>query len=363
MTDYTETIKNNLYCFPGFVKHSERIAAINEDLNKLVEEGFSSLVSNFCNQTDPDRARDFLFEIWICKMLKQSSVENLRYEPPISKQPPDFRCNLEGVQFDIQVKRLHNVINEIAKRIFQRECRHRLSKHAKPWFINLRISDEFQRQYINDFFQFLDKNMHSFAAKADYQGLLAANDYVWEWQGKRMVGFSFSEKNTKTAGISIGAIHSGNPGEGLVQRIDPAPYRSAMNRVLKKSKPTFFERASNTQSNLVMVQPDSELWGLDDADDMADVLYGDDQTVAYTRSDGHEIVRDIRGSNGILKDRKFSNITGVIFVPPSVFYTSEKLSGSYFLSEFHLEEICIHPKLFSEMTYYVLPEWKTHAEK
>ena len=30
MTDYSETIKNNLYCFPGFVKHPERIAAINE---------------------------------------------------------------------------------------------------------------------------------------------------------------------------------------------------------------------------------------------------------------------------------------------------------------------------------------------
>jgi len=120
MSDYSKAIRNNLYCFPGIVNNPERISAINEDLNTLNERGLTSLVNNFCSQTDPDRADDLLFEIWVCKMLMKSSVENLSYEPPILSKPPDFRCNLNGVQFDIQVKRVHNVVNEIAKTIFQR---------------------------------------------------------------------------------------------------------------------------------------------------------------------------------------------------------------------------------------------------
>ena len=299
---------------------------------------------------------DFLFEIWVCKMLLKAGVQNLCYEPSEVIRPPDFRGTLTGVQFDIQVKRLHNVSNEIAKKVFQRECRRRLRKHSQPWFINLKISDAFQRQHINGFFSYLDKMLPSFSARSAQQGMLQADDYVWEFEGTKLISFSFNEKNKKAAGISIGSIHSGNPGTHMLQMVDVEPYRKAMGRVLKKAKTTFSESPSDKQSNLVIVQPESELWDID-SDQMADTLYGDDQTVVGTGSDGNEIQKDIRGPNGILK--KYKDITGVIFVPSKVSFLEEKFTGSYFLSEFHLSEICIHPKLFNEMTYYVLPEWKT----
>ncbi len=357
MFDYSEKIKNNLYCFPGFMEHPERVLAINRDLNTLKRD-FPVLVRNFCTQTNPDCAYDFLFEIWICKMLLNLSVKNLFYEPPnISNKPPDFRCMLEGVQFDIQVKRLHNVANEITKRTFQRECRKRLKKHTKSWFINLKISDALKPQHINDFFKYLEQNLPSFNAKTGYQGMLEESGYIWQFGGKKLVEFSFTEKNSKMDGISISTIYSGNPGEYSWQRVDPEPYRKSLSRVLKKARTTFSEAAANKQSNLVIVQPDSDV-GLDSSDEMAEVLYGDVQTVVYRGLDGNEIQKNIRGPNGIL--RNYRNITGVIFVPSSVYFMTKIFTGSYFLSEHHLNEICVHPKLFDEMTYYFLSGRKSN---
>lgn len=356
MTDYLETIRNNLSYFPGIINHSDRVAFINDDLNML-NERFPALVRNFLTQTDPDRAHDFLFEIWICKMLIMASVEGLCYEPAdVSIRPPDFRCCLNGVQFDIQIKRLHNISNEITKRIFQRECRRRLGRYDRSWFINLRISDELKPEHINRFFSYLSQNFLSFKAKTGYRGMLEANDYIWRDSNEPLVSFSFTEKNEKTGGISIGAIHSGSPGRSGLQWVNFAPCRKSMNRVLKKAKTTFSMATSFSQSNLVIVQPDAGLSDMDCADDMADVLYGDDQTVMYTSASGNEVQKDIRARNGILKDH--CSITGVIFVPPSVFFMAPEFMGSYFLNEHCLKQISQHPKLFPKLTYYVLPEWK-----
>ncbi|MBU1043349.1 MAG: hypothetical protein KJ915_03000 [Candidatus Omnitrophica bacterium] len=355
MTNYNEIIKSNLSCFLGITQHPELISALDKDLNML-EKDFSLLVRNFCSQTDPDRAYDFLFEIWVCKMLRNSAAGNISYEPrTISNKPPDFRCVINGVQFDIQVKRMHNILNEIVKKRFQRECRKRLQKHSKTWFINLKISDELEPYHINEFFRYIKQNLSSFKSKPVFKGKIEENDYMWQFKGKKLVGFSFTEKNRKTGGISIGVVYSGNPGEFGLQRLDLELYRKSINRILKKSKTTFSETVSDKQSNIVIIQPASELWGLTSSDVMADILYGDDQTLVYSDSKGNECLKNIRGRNGILKN--YHNITGVIFVKSNVSFMSEKFTGSYFLNELHLKEICIHPKIFEEMSYYVLHEW------
>lgn len=355
MSNYSESIKANLCCFPGIANNPKIVSSINDDLNILARNGFQKLVDIFCQRTDPDQSRDFLFEIWICKMLLGSNVKNLTYEPP-SHFPPDFSCDLNGVHFDIQVKRIHKVSNETDKVRFEREFKRRLLGNKNHWFINLRISEKFQRQHINAFFEYLNKNMASFVPRSDYSYAFKS-DYFWELDNQKLVGFSFNIKNRLKNGISIGMIHSGNPGDELIQMIDDRPARIAMRRVLKKAKRTFARRAGITQCNLVVVQPDSQLW-IDDYACAADILYGEDQAIVLRSIDGRETWRNARGPSGVLKDPNFCNITGVIFVPPSVSIMKKKFEGSYFLNPARFDEISHHPVLFPGMKCALMPEWK-----
>jgi len=70
MTDFRPNILTTLRIYPGIVGDSARIEILNNILNDLATSGFNKLVQNFCTQTDPERARDFIFEIWICQMLR-----------------------------------------------------------------------------------------------------------------------------------------------------------------------------------------------------------------------------------------------------------------------------------------------------
>lgn len=155
MTDFRTNILTNLRIYPGIVEDPARIEILNDTLNDIGTSGFGKLVQNFCTQPDPERARDFPFEIWICQMLhRNQDVQDLQYEPSDTKCPPDFHFRLHGVNFDIQVKRLHNVTNEQTQVVFKRECQKHLSKVPKPWFINFWVSDDFTRQHLNPFFAY-----------------------------------------------------------------------------------------------------------------------------------------------------------------------------------------------------------------
>jgi hypothetical protein len=72
MTDFRPNILTNLRIYPGIVEDPDRIETLNDILNDLDALGFGKLVQNFCTQPDPERARDFLFEIWICQMLRRN---------------------------------------------------------------------------------------------------------------------------------------------------------------------------------------------------------------------------------------------------------------------------------------------------
>ena len=111
-----DMLRQGSFCHRG---DPDRIETLNDTLNDLAALGFDRLVQNFCTQPDPERASDFLFEIWICQMLRRNQdVQDLEYEPPEIQNPPDFRFIIHGVSFDMQVKRLHNVTYELTKLLF-----------------------------------------------------------------------------------------------------------------------------------------------------------------------------------------------------------------------------------------------------
>src|SRR5262249_9904790 len=124
MTDFRPTIRTNLCGYQSIVEAPEHIEALNDILNDLDTSGFTNLEQKFSTQHDPDKDEDILFEILVCQMLRRNQdVQTLQYEPPDVTSPPDFRFFLHSVNFDLQVKRLHQTKNEIIKRRFVRECR------------------------------------------------------------------------------------------------------------------------------------------------------------------------------------------------------------------------------------------------
>jgi hypothetical protein len=166
-------------------------------LLSLILWGFGKLVQNFCTQRDPEKASDFLFEIWVCQMLRRNpEVQGLQYEPFETRHPPDFRFLLHSVTFDIQVKRLHNIKNEITKRLFERECGRRLSRLPKPWFINFWVADQFTRQHLNPFFAYVKQSLDQFSPTTTQDSVLGEPQYSWEQDDMTLVKFSFTQKRS-----------------------------------------------------------------------------------------------------------------------------------------------------------------------
>jgi hypothetical protein len=240
MTDFRPNILTNLRTYQGIVEDPYRIETLNDILNELGTAGFGDLVQNFCTQPDPERARDFLFEIWICRMLRRNpDVQHLQYEPSEIKHPPDFRFLLHGVSFDIQVKRLHNVTNEQTRFLFERECRRHLSHMQKPWFINFWVSEHFTPHQLNSFFSYLKRSIGQFSCVTTLKTLLGEPQYSWKQNGETLVRFSFTEKRSKDAGIFLGVISLMGTESGLMGAINPQnpPTPSAMAFVFSTCRP------------------------------------------------------------------------------------------------------------------------------
>ncbi len=252
---FRPNILKNLGIYQGYVEDSDRIETLNDILNDLHSLGFDRLVQNFCTQPDPEKACDFLFEIWICQMLRRNQeVQALQYEPPETQNPPDFRFFMHGVSFDLQVKRLQNVTNEPTKLLFKRECQRRLSDIPKPWFINFWISDHFTRQDLNPFFTFLKGFIKQFSPVTNLDTLLGEPQYSWEPNETTLVQFSFTEKRSKEPGISPGIISLMGTENGLMAPIDTAAFRRSVERLLKKSRKSLLRPVSPTQANLLVMQ-------------------------------------------------------------------------------------------------------------
>ena len=197
--DFKPIILDNLDRFRGIVREPDRIESINVLLNEIYYRGFTRLIDNFCSQkNDANKAYDTLFEIWICKMLLENpEMQDLQYEPSDENRPPDFRCRLENVKFDVQIKRLLNVHNEMAKSSLYDECLKRLERIPRPWFINYGVSKDFNRQDINPFFEHIKKELENFKIISTMERVPLSPMYSWPDDKNPLVGFTFSEKPKK----------------------------------------------------------------------------------------------------------------------------------------------------------------------
>jgi len=352
--DYQSIIKANLAAYPGIANDSSVVRKIDSMLRMAKDAGLDRLVANFCSNHD---ARDTLFEVWIaCMLLANKAVNNLVYEPPNEPRPPDFRFSIDGVGFDVQVKRMHNVKNEMTKLLFKRGCGRQLSRIQKPWFINFWVSDEFERKYLNEFFSDIRSNLDSFTPSTDMTAGVQANQYVWERDGKVLVRFSFLQKNSGHPGITPGIIDDFGTVDGMLDAVDTDAIRKAVERRLKKASSTLTRDASDTQANLVIVQAEGNLW-MDD-DTMSDVLYGEEGIEMAMATDGTWLQRSHRRPGGLFDGKGFSRICGVILVPQKATPIDDEFTGVYFSNPMHLQSIQNHPKPFATLTFWILNEWR-----
>jgi len=201
-------------------------------------------------------------------------IQDLQYEPPDEAHPPDFRFQLHGVSFDLQVKQLHNTKNEMTKRLFERECRRHLSRLPKPWFINFWVADHFTRQHLNPFSAYLKGSLEQFSPATMHDSMLGKPQCRWEQDGRTLVQFSFTEKRRKEPGIFPGVIHVMATESGFMAPIDTGALRKGVERLLRKARPCFIRPASPTQANLLVMQAPN-IWFADKL--MPDALYGTEQ--------------------------------------------------------------------------------------
>ncbi|MGP0592660.1 hypothetical protein ACTRXD_09005 [Nitrospira sp. T9] len=345
MKDFRPNILYNLRTDPWYVEDPDRIETLNNILNDLESLGFDRLVQKFCTQPDPERACDFLFEIWIFQMLRRNQdVQALQYEPPGSQNPPDFRFFIHGVSFDLQVKRLHNVTHELTKLLFKRECQKHLSVLAKPWFINFWVSDQFTRQDLSPFFAFLKRSINQFSPVMNLDTLLEEPQYSWEQNGTTLVRFSFFEKRNKEPGISPGVTYLMGTENGLMAPIDTDAFRKSVKRLLTKSRKTMVRPVSPTQANLLVMQ--SVHFSFADKT-MPATLYGD-EGIRCHRGRDPELFRQ---PNGLFRPNNFSNINGLILVPSQVRFFYPHFEGDFYLHSSHFQNIRGHPKPFKEMMF------------
>jgi len=343
--DFRSNILTNLRIYPGIVENPDCVETLNDVLNQLSTLGFVHLVQNFCTQPDPERARDFLFEIWVCQMLRRNQdMQDLQYEPPESKKPPDFRFRLHGVNFDMQVKRLHNVTNEQTKFLFERECRRHLSDMPKPWFINFWVSDHFMPQHLNSFFAYLKRSVDQFSCVTTLKTLLGEPQYSWKQNDETLVQFSFTEKRDKEPGIFPGVISLMGTESDLLGPIDTAAFRRSVERLLRKSRKSLTRPVSSMQANLLVMQSVHFLFS---DKTMIDALYGD-EVIGFSKN---KAPKSFRKPNGLFRPNKFSNMCGLILVPSQVWAFSERFEGDYFVHPSHIQIIQCHPKPFHEMMF------------
>ena len=171
--------------------------------------------------------------------------------------------------------------------------------------------------------------------------LLGEPNYSWKQNGKTLVQFSFTEKNSRELGILPGVTSLTQGGE--MEAVDRTFFRASVERLLKNSRKSLTRPSSPIQANLLVMQSVNFLF----ADKtMADALYGD-EIMGFNKSG----MKSFRKVNGLFRPNKFTNICGLILVPSEVSAFSERFEGDYFPHPSHLANIESHPKPFDEIMF------------
>lgn len=371
MTDYTEQIKKNFAPYPGLVQ-PDVVAAMNAMLNELSMAGFGTLVDLLLTRRE-EQALDILFEAWVCQMLRRNpNITDLEYEPDDAANPPDFRFQLEGVRFDVQVKRLYKVGNAPDKEAFQQRFEERAHQIAVPWFLNLWLSDDFQRKDIDGLFYYIKKNLHTFKTMG-WEQALDNFPYGWPAEGEPLARFSFHPANdpSKMSHMRIGVFQNagswqddGDGGTLLIAAVtDVAALRRGFEGQLDKARKSLPLDTGSHQANIVIIQPESNL--ICTPDTVADVFYGDEQILVETgtvegRPRNHWVTRQ---NNGLLHPGQYRKICGVIVVPGSVWFLDETFRGTYYPHPSHLSIVAQHPNPFpGEMLFHVEARWRQEGD-
>ena len=357
MTDYTEIIQQKMWTFPEISECPTVILRVNQLLNIAEQGGLEKLVQYFTERKNPDRAFDYLFELWLYNFLQRNPlIDIIDYEPPTEGKRPDFRLVLNGVQFDIQVKRMWTRGSLKFRTRFQKECAMSFSHLKKyPWFINFWLSTSFRKEHVRPFFDHLQHNIRSFSP---VQSLLEdTRRYQWESQHEVLAQFSITENSRRGAKISPGLIKICRETTGSFKPFTADAMRKAVAGKLNAARGSLLLPITNGQANIVLIQPEDHL-GLTNAA-MANALYGDGEILQVSREDDASYIRQPRGTNGLFyqeelrPNRHYDGISGVILVPSprEIPLTADTFVGEMFPNPLYLNEVANHPKPFAEMSY------------
>ena len=347
--DYRHYIHRTLVGSLDIEDSSGIIDWVNDVLIELAHNGQERLVQRFCCQTKPDLALDILLEAWVGLMLvRDERVTDLEYEPSSESSPPDFRFVIDGVGFDVQVKRLRKVGNQDAVQTLLREMDVHFATLARPWFIDCWISTALRREHVNPFLKHFKKNLSSFepGIPDDERGG-GGYRYYWPDQKQPLIAFCFYVKNSGENGIHLGMFVTGGDDPRYIGEVDLRMIRRRVKNTLKKAATTFPRPVSATQSNLVLLLPTPEVW-VDDGK-MDEVLYGSHMTALKMSCSGVWNSRQVRAPDGLFGPGRLSKLSAVLLVPARTIPIHNSLTGSYFVNPEHTDCVAHHPKLFEDM--------------
>ncbi|PKO19320.1 hypothetical protein CVU37_03775 [candidate division BRC1 bacterium HGW-BRC1-1] len=307
----------------------ENVALLEQLAEKLSVSGMRNLVKCFFDQAECDRAADHLFEMWFGGgLLQQDGICDLEYEP--KPEQPDFRFSFQGVEFNLQVKRVLNIVAEADKRNFIRTIDEE-PPLAKPWVINITLSPCFHRKYFKEFREYLKANANTFQPRRQSE-IQLAGDYVWKKDGVPLVKYSFMERNPEER-FALGMVFYDN--SGVIDDARHKPARKSIAAKLKDASKTLKNLAPDSCS-MVVLQPVSDLF-LKHCD-MLDIFYGTESIKNFLEKEtGRRVPCRIRGDRGIFKPKANSRIAGVLVVDGRIDYLRSPFNGMFYPHLRHIE--------------------------
>lgn len=342
ITMFEEIVQVNLSHYSGISNNHLLIHQLALTLDSLNKNGFSKLVTRFSSQKEPEQAFDTLVEIWFCRVLQHTKACAIEYEPRVSNSPPDFRCVLGNVTFDIQIKRMRQIYNEITLEKFERECRRQLSCLPNPWLINYSLSDDFSAKDINPFLAYILSNINQFNPISVPEEFTAERHYEWKQGDKTYARFHFFLKTPPNPGIYPGFLESWSD-DGGFKTIDFPRMRRALGKRLDKAKKSFPIQPSAQHANVVVIFPDWMVWL---KDNLAQILYGEDCVKKPIESLQYKYFTTPKGR---FFGGNYPLISGIILLPRDLELITEPFRGEYYTNPFCWQFTKDQPQLFSDM--------------
>jgi hypothetical protein len=323
--DYTTDIISCLKAFSGIVGDPDRVLLLNARLNEFDSAGFGKLTQNLLSQQGSDEPLSFLTELAVCRaLMNDSDITDLCYEPDIQGKKPDFRFAKSGINFDIQVKRVRNTINEVTREKLCRELDRSLHSVKRAVLLSIWVSDDFPLCRINDCTRDLQKASSLLPALREYS---STPQYQWPESGTPLLQYCLYDAKPQmpyaaTGFVQLGALN------GMPQQMDVPAQRKAVERVLKRSSESMPTLPSPEQCNVVIIDPGGTDWL--DVRSMQYVLSGVPSVKLWTDDNGNQHTTHELTPDGTFIRNKYRHISYVILLPRSYDFLAERIKGTAF---------------------------------